>query len=530
MNYQSEAIAMSKIVAIEIDNENIKIVEGSKSIKGEFMTINKCLSMNVPIGCMDDGKIINLELLMSTIEKALLENGIKTKKAVFVINSNISTRKMELPLLKRKSDTLSMIKFELEQLLDYNFNHIVIFKTSEIINIDCTNTKRAKYIVYGLSVNVYNQYIKLSKMLKLKLIAIDISSNFIEKIPKQKIKINNNICLDGINAFVNISYDSIVFCVINKGINEFSKIIYLNSESYKEELYEIYRVAENSNYMNTKTSSKEFNTNKWLDEISKYIGYYYSIDNDNVIDKIYIYGTCYEIDSLEQYFQLNLGVNVEIIKELSNFKIENLFADINIIEYFHVALALYVNRNDINFLTDKIHNHKFKFNLGVAVMVTFLFFVLTLAFFTQKYLVYYELLEKEIGTMSWYVNKEENIDFNNEIESLKHSIDCLEEYNVKAIKVKEIISGEDVVNSKIFREIANAKPYETKITFIVVDKSNIHMQCTSPDMEDIMLFLKNLAYVSFIDSTYIPIVDVKQEGEYVLSYSLICKLRGHGVQ
>lgn len=203
MNYQRGANAMSKILAIEIDNEKIKIVEGSKSINCEIMTINKCLSLNVPTNSMDDGKIINLDLIKDTIEKALLANSIKIKNTVFVINSNIvSTRKMELPLLKIKSETMSMIKFEFEQLLAANLNQMVIFKMAEIININCTNS--AKYIVYSLSLDVYNQYIKLSKMLKLKLIALDSSSNFLEKIPKQNLKINNKIYSNGINAFINI--------------------------------------------------------------------------------------------------------------------------------------------------------------------------------------------------------------------------------------------------------------------------------------------------------------------------------------
>jgi len=514
------------ILAIDLGNEKIKIVVGSKSFNNDSIAINKCASLNIPPDSMEDGKIINIDLIKAAIEKVLLENNIKIKNTVFVINSNIvSTRKMELPLLKRRSDTMSMIKFEFEQLLDANLNHMVIFKTSEKIIIDSTN--RVRYIVYGLPVNVYNQYVELSKKLKLTLTGLDISSNFLEKIPKENIKINDKIYNNGINAFININDNAITFSVLNKGINEFSRIIYLNSN--EEKMYNIEKVAENSNsiYMNTNIISNENSMNKWLDEISKYIRYYYySIDNENTIDKIYIYGVCSEIVGIEKFFFINLNIDTEIIYEISKFKLSNLPNEINIIDYFHVALALFINKKDINFLTDKIHNQKYKFNLGVTVMAIFIFFVLVLALYAQSSIIYYKLLKDKTETMSWYVNKEENISFNSKIEILKSNIERLKKYNELAINVKEIISEDDIVNSKIFREIANAKPHDTRITFIIVDNHYINMQCNSTDIKDTMLFIKNLRSINFIESTYIPSVDVKQESGHTLSYSIICKLRG----
>jgi len=514
------------ILAIDLSNEKIKIVVGSKSFNGKSIAINKCLSLNIPPNSMEDGKIINVDLIKSAIEKVLLENNIKIKNTVFVINSNIvSTRKMELPLLKRRSDTMSMIKFEFEQLLDANLNQMVIFKMSEKIIIDRSN--RVKYIVYGLPVNFYNQYVELSKKLKLTLTGLDISSNFLEKIPKENIKINDKIYINGINAFINISDNAITFSVLNKGINEFSRIIYLNSDEV--EMYNIDKVAEspNSIYMNTNIISKENRMNKWLDEISKYIRYYYySVDSENTIDKLYIYGVCSEIVGIEQFFSINLNIDTEIINEISKIRLNNLHNKINIVEYFHVFLALFINKNDINFLTDKIHNHKYKFNLGVAVMVASLFFVLALALYTQSYITYYKLLKNKTETMSLYVNKEENINFNNKIEILKRNIERLEKYNELAINVKEIISEDDIVNSKLYREIANAKPPNTRITFIVVESHYINMQCTSTDIKDTMQFIKNLRSINFIESIYIPSVDVKQESGYTLSYSIVCNLRG----
>ena len=515
---------MSKILVIEIENEIIKIVEGSKSINGLLGSINKCLSLSIPTNSVYDGKIINMDLIKVTIEKALLENNIKTRKTVFIINANsVITRKIELPLLRRKSETMSMIKMELEQLLSTDVSQMIIFNRVELIACECAN--RARYRVYGLSLNVYSQYIKLSKMLKLNMIALDISPDFFEKIPEKNLKINGRIYLNGINAFINIDYNSMNFCVVNKGMNDFSRVIYLNLNEY--EVYQADIVAEvpDDIFTGTKTGAQEYKANQWLDEISKYITYYYLIEKGNIIDKIYIYGLCSEIDNLEQYLSKNLNINVEIIREISNLGFNYSNEELNLIEYFHCVLALFVNKNDVNFLTDKFYNHKFKFNLGVAVMAASLFFVLAIVFYTHGYFISNEALTNEIKSMSLYVNNKENISFYKEVERLKNSIAFLEKYNEQAIKVKEVISEEDCVKSQIFREIAHAKPSDTKIMFIAVDMNNIQMQCTSSDMEDTMLFLRNLRKINFIDNIYVPAVDVKQEGEHRFSYSIICKLR-----
>lgn len=514
---------MSKILSIEIDNKKIKVVEGSKSMKGERVYINKCFSLNTPINSIEDGKLINLESIRIAIKGALLENEIKTKKAVFVISANaVITRNIKLPFLKRKSEIMSMIKLEFEQLLSTKSDQIIFFKRANVLNSGCVN--KSRYLVYVLPLSVYNRYMELSKLLNLKIISLTISSNCLEKIPEKNLKINENNYFNGSTVFANIGYDAIEFCVIKNGVNDFSRVSYLNPD--REEIYIIDRVCEgvSDEYLNAEIRAKKFDENWWLDEIRKCIRYYYSIDKVNIIDKIYIYGTCPEIEGLDCFLTTNLNIDVENIKQISNFSFNYLSHDFNIIEYFHVCLSLLINRNDVNFLDEEIHNHKFKLDVSIAIMTASLIIVSILAAKTKTYLISNEFHNNEISTMKLFINNDENITKNNRIEDIKNEVDFLEAYKQEAIKVKEIIKQEDIVFSQIFIKISDAIPSDTIVKSIIIGENNIQLQCETNWVKDISLFLKNLRNINYICNVHIPSVKYNGLAETNYSYSVICKL------
>lgn len=519
---------MSKILSIEIDNKNIKIIEASKKINGELLSINKFLSLNIPTDSIDDDRIINIDLIRTEIEKALLENNIKTKKTIFVINPNtVITRKLKLPLLKRESQTKSMIKIEFEHLLSTNTSQIIIYKKIDYINKG-NESNELKYIVYGLPYNIYNQYIELSKMLKLRLIALETSSNCLEKISEKNLIINGNNYINKTTAFVKILYDSIYFCVIKDGINDFSRAIYLNLE--KTKFCQIDRVSESPKEYNfdsnLHTNDSDTDVNILIDEISKNIRYYYSTDKDNNIEKIYIYGAQTEdrLECSEKNLSKILNIDVEAIKEISNLGFNYSREDFDLIEYFYTFLSLFTSKKDINFLTNKIKNHKIKVYIASAIVATTVCISLVLIFYSQRHLIMQELLKYEIHNMNLYVNSEENRAINNKIEEIKNEVDFLEEYKNQAVSIRKIICNEDSVSSKIFREIAYITPPETDVTSIIMGKNSIQMQCKSNCVEDIILFLGNIRDLDSVISVYAPTVKYNGADENNYSYSLIFNL------
>jgi len=507
---------MAKTLSIEIDNCSIKIIEVSK--KGEILSINSCTSINIPSG-VEDGKIIDMDLIVNLINESLTKNIAKTKKAVLVINSDtVITRKIKLPLLKKKSETLSMIRMELEQLVSADLSlYTIIYKTADITVDD--GIKNAIYIIYCLPIFLFNQYKELARKLKVKLISIDVSYNCLNKIYDHGLSVNNkDINSGGIFVFVNIGLNTISFCVVKNGITNFSRI---SSIEFEKEFIE--RVAEAPLNYSCSTCVSDELMHGWLDEISKYIRYYYSIDNVNFIDKIYIYGTNSQEEGLQKYLSVNLNCDVDIINTLSNINVNNNFINENfeVNKHFISVLALFGDKRDINFLTEGFR-HKFQSEFHFAAAVTVLIICI---------LAYYALnnsngtFKKEIEIMSLFLNNKENIEINTEIENLKNEVTYLEDYIEQIKMLKIAISNDDYVCSEIFKEILNATPNNTKVTSIFVDRNNTVLQCDSTSMVEVTLFIHNLRFIDFVDSIYMPSVAVRQELLHNYSYSVVCKFK-----
>ena len=171
---------MGKVLSLEFSNKYIKMLDGSRS--GNSLTVNKSILLEVEKGCIDDGKVIDIDSVINTVNEAISKNNIKARNAIFTIHTNSTvTRNIELPVLKSKSDTMSMIKSELSQLMPVDLNQYkLIYKKTESVNAD--GVEKGKYIVYGLPTYMFEQYMLLAEKLKLELIAFELAFNTLDKI------------------------------------------------------------------------------------------------------------------------------------------------------------------------------------------------------------------------------------------------------------------------------------------------------------------------------------------------------------
>lgn len=533
---------MGRILSIEIKNRSIKILEGAKS--GSSINILKSLSIDIEPGSIDDGKIIDMDLVASTIDVSLKKNNIKTKNAIFIINTNATiTRNMELPILKSNSETFSMIKSELEQLLPVDLNQYkILYKKTDTIVIE--GVQKGVYVIHGLPTVIYEQYIDLAQKIKLDLVSMDLASNCLDKISLQKLTINKQALKTGIStAFIDIGYSNISFSVLNNGMNVFSRIssnglneIVRNFETafdlnQEVALNEIERISlsESSDVIQdmSKRNILEDNINMWIDEFNRFIRYYNSNNKDNQIQKLYIYGSHAKITNLDKYLESHLYISTEEIKEVSNISVKEARQGFEIKSYFNNILSLYTNRNDINFLSDKKKQHKTRFNTNLAFMAITLIAALTAAYFVYDYMVDKSAIEKDLATINQYLNNEENIKLNKEAIQIKNKTNLLQAYKDEVDKLQLAIKNEDAVNTIIFEQIAASIPLGTKINSLSIDKESIQLQCTSSSRQEVAQFEKNLKQVEFINTVYIPaVVDGTEGGSISYSYSVVCNIKG----
>lgn len=530
---------MGRVLSLEFGNRNIKLLDGSKS--GNSLTIYKSILIDVVPGSIDDGKIIDMDSVVGTINQSLNENNIRLKNAIFTVSTNSTvTRNIELPVLKSKSETMSMIKNELGQLMPVDLNQYkLIYKKTDSTNTD--GAEIGKYIVYGLPGSMYEQYIELAARLKLELIALDLSYNCLDKIAEKKLSINGTNLKSGTaSAFIEINYGSITFSVVNSGKNDFSRtysnglsdivksfgtVFNLSSE---EALNEIEKISLSENYEINSDTAKynivEENVNMWIDEISRYTRYYNSANKEKQINKIYLYGRYSNIKGLPEYIESRINIDTDLIDSVSNISFKN--GDENITSYFNTILSLYIDKRDISFLSDVKKQRKSSFNKGVAVFAVSTAAVLALALYGYTYYIEKTSLLNDIATYDAFLNKEENIQLNNEAIALINKNTLMEKYIAEIEKLQTAIKNEDAVTTLIFEQVANALPLGTKINSMSVDINSILLQCTSVSREEAAQFEKNLKEIEYIDNVYIPaVVDGTEGGRAAYSYSVACDLK-----
>jgi type IV pilus assembly protein PilM len=529
---------MGKVLSLEFSNKYIKMLDGSRS--GNSITVNKSILLEVEKGCIDDGKIIDIDSVINTVNEAISKNSIKSRNAIFTIHTNSTvTRNIELPVLKSKSDTMAMIKSELSQLMPVDLNQYkLIYKKTESVFTD--GAEKGKYIVYGLPTYMFEQYVLLAEKLKLELIAFELAFNTLDKIYDKKLFINNNPLKSGVvSAFLDIGYDSLTFSVVNNGKNDFSRtsqngikdivknlgaVHYLSDEEALQEIEKISLLSDDISEI-SKLNIVEENINIWIDELSRYIRYYNSVNKEKQIEKIYLYGIYSNIKGLPEYIESHINIETVLITLLSN----TVFRDKDnesITTYFTTALSLHMDKKDVNFLTDVKKQRKSTFSRRVALLGISTAAVLALALAAYTYYMEKTSLEKDIAVYEAFLNNEDNIRLNNESNALKNKTALMEKYLGEVTKLQTAIKNEDAVTTLIFRQVAAAVPFGTQINAMNVNIDNIQLQCTSVSREEAAQFEKNLNEIDYIDNVYIPtIVEVNDGGGQTYSYSVVCNLK-----
>lgn len=497
-------------LSIEIDDNKIYIIQASK--KGNLLSIYNCISVNIPHTVIDD-RIINIECISGIIGDALKRNNINVNKAIFVINSDrIISRKINLPLLKKKQEIISMLRYELNQLIPVDLSQYQL--GYKIIEANHHDKNYALYVVYCIPLDLLNKYSELAKILKFKSVLFDVPCNCLNKILQHNLSINKTDILEDVIGFAMLDINKIFFYVLNKGVNDFaiSTVLDYNNIEIAAETQSGYLIDDFPDYNNF--------LHNYIDEISKYIRYYHSIDYEVKIRKLYIYGDKNFEDDLVQFTSETLNMEVTVLKDISNVVFLNKTAekDFNIDNFFIPLLAAFNDKNDIFFRYERnnVLTNVRRGDFGLFIAASIILILFTYIIFVKG---------NEFNLMKEFVADSGNVLLNNEIESLKKDIAYMENmlHNIEILK--EISDKDDFVRSEIFREIKNSLPQNTQVASISIDRFSTQLNCASNTMEEVTLFLKRLMKIEFVESVYVPSVEVKRDPNVSYSYSVVCVIK-----
>jgi|LSQX01.1.fsa_nt_gb hypothetical protein len=487
---------MAMLLSFEINN-NIKIIEASK--KGGTLSVFRC--MTIDGSCVMDGKILDMDRTVNAIKKELESKGIKTRKAIILINSSrIMVRKIKLPLLKKDKEILSMLQIELQQTVRADLSRYrLIYVVSDVTNEN--KISYAEYIVYCIPEDMVNDCHELAARLKLRLLKVDIIPACINELYKNGVMINDCALNKGvIEAYIDVHDGFVSFSAAKNGICDF----HISSKPYEA-------------FHEKEAKLPSLNNTFVLEQVIKYLRYYYSVSGNRTMDKVYTYGICDE--KINEAIKAVLHINSIIIDSLSCLPKENLPGDFEPSMYFNNVLAFFSNNKELA----KNTNYKIKLKKGLAY-AAIISIIAAATSLLSGFINTRAAIKDEMSKMTSYIDDEKNFEIYREIEKIKSQSEYLMLYLSRAEELKLEMERNDYMDTSIIREIGKLKPFETKITSIHSDKEGIQLLCLSPSMNEAALFFSHLRGLARVEKAYMSSIQSKNGQSF--SYSIVLKIEG----
>jgi type IV pilus assembly protein PilM len=538
---------MAKQLSIDIGSKNIKIIEGKKERNG--LRVDRAISEITPFHSSHEGNIDNYDDVKNILDKIIKSNNIKTKNLVFnITTTSLITRSLELPILKGKEETVQMIKYELEQympvvLSDYKIVYRIID------TFEKEGLKKADYLVYAVPNNLISDYIRLSKDLKFRLNAINLSFNSIESIFSPNRTISDiKIKKDKSYYVIELGHKMLVFNVIKNGKNVFSRIINQGGEDVDLGIVNLFEI-DKENAVASKhklsnlddsdvfTEEEKFinnivrtNVNGWINEIRKLIQFYNSKSKDEEFECMFLYGGSSNIKNIEEYFEASFNIDTKIVKDIKHIKLNEKTLNSSYYrtsDYLNAVAGLYQRKEDINLLSDliEVKRNRLKKIAGITLAAGAIVTFGALYFIGTNYRI--NSLENEIENANNILENEVYRQKLTELEQLKTRISILEEYKNNIFLLNKGIMRSDFVNVEILNAIADNVPIDTEMSNLNISNNNIVFNATSRTRTSIAQLEKNLKELYFISDVHIPGIVKNSEGEVITySYSVSCVVDG----
>lgn len=266
-----------RAIILDIDDEYIRL------------TTSKIKKGNIEVLSAEDIKIKNIKSMGTSIKEYLNSNKIKIKNiACTTQNENIIFRNIEIPYIKKESDIIDVLKFQLGQYMPINLEkYILQYKIQNIADYGTGKNMNLNVVLFPKNISLF--YKTLIKDMGLKPCLLDTGSNSINKLYISNflniIKGQSFMTLEIRNNYVclNIFVEDIlkINTILIRDYNVVEKIIEIHKYS-NYEIEKIYTYGENDNFIRSELSksfeienielnnvvyNKEININRYINNI-----------------------------------------------------------------------------------------------------------------------------------------------------------------------------------------------------------------------------------------------------------------------
>ena len=323
---QKEKVMMKTVVSFDFGSDSIKVVEG-RYVRGQLQVSN-CFSVKTPAGAIEDGRIINRDLIMNTLSASLEEQKVKAKHAIGCVNSTqIINRELLIPVVE--ADELeTVVRYEIQQFLpinlsDYLIQYVILGETEVL------GERRLKLNVITFPEKMARSYYELMKSLGLKPYALDVSYNAISKLAIHQHLLEQVTPPEGTVAFVDMGAQSIDLNIFTDGNVQFTRLIKSGGAIIDEKFNQLPELSIKSAVSLKQEADLRNKDNgdlplrviclsidEMLYELERVLQFYRNKAVGNQIDHVYVLGGVSNLKGIEDYMENYLKVSVSKIKKI----------------------------------------------------------------------------------------------------------------------------------------------------------------------------------------------------------------------
>ncbi len=308
------------IVGIDIGSHSVKICQLKRTGKG--YTILALGSILLPEGAVDEGMLIEPELVAEAISTLLSNLKIKNKKVGFSISGySVIVKKIKLPIME-EADLEEHIMAEAEQYIPFDIEDVYL--DFQMLQSNENDPERSEVMLVAAKKEVVDGYLEMFEELNIQPALVDVDSFALENTYEHSNPGKDNVVLVDIGASkMNIN-------VLSAGLSAMARDVVVGSRQLTEQIQATLDIEfdEAEALKLGKTSVEEYNDQlekiftstctQWVLEIKKIIDLYDTKHPDSPLTRLVLSGGGSKIVGLEKFLATETGLKVELFNPLSS--------------------------------------------------------------------------------------------------------------------------------------------------------------------------------------------------------------------
>ncbi len=314
---------MGRILSVYVENENMRICEVSKS-SGSVLVKN-AFEVPVPTGIIDDGMIMDVEGAAKTLYAALKNNNIKRGKIAFVISSRkIANKEIVIPYIKNQKKIEELIKANLDEYFPMNNLEDYIYRHTILDTFENAEGKHISVLVMAFQKQMVEGYYQMASMMKMPVITVDYYGNAIYQLWRKQLGQGTVLAIHMDRTLTNVSIMKGKAQLFKRSIPYGRDTVVRNLADFKNyDEQEAREILEDPRKLDMELTPDEYSEviRDFSSSITRVAEFHTSRNPGTAIELVKLMGTGIDLIGFPQVLGRELGIDVDVVKELSGVKI-----------------------------------------------------------------------------------------------------------------------------------------------------------------------------------------------------------------